>query len=94
MFQFFTLKTEGNVKLSKLSREGFKRRIYWNKYKIIPNKIMNIAINSGEYHLRELLNSSWQGLKRLFALAYNNSAGDDGQVSVDSLKKIFFQELK
>ena len=30
-----TLKTEDNAKLSKLLREGFKRLIYWNKYKII-----------------------------------------------------------
>ena len=30
-----TLKTEDNTKLSKLLSEGFKRPIYWNKYKII-----------------------------------------------------------
>ena len=33
-----TLSTEGTVKLSKLLSEGFKRPVYWNKYKIIPNK--------------------------------------------------------
>ena len=54
-----TLKTEDNVKLSKLLSEGFKRQIYWNKYKVIPNKIINMAINGREYHLRELLDSSW-----------------------------------
>ena len=36
-----TLPTEGNAKLSKLLREGFKRPVYWNKYKIIPNKKYN-----------------------------------------------------
>ena len=30
-----TLETEDNTKLSKLLREGFKKLIYWNKYKII-----------------------------------------------------------
>ena len=30
-----TLKTEDNAKLSKLLNEGFKRSVYWNKYKII-----------------------------------------------------------
>ena len=30
-----TLKTEDNTKLSKLLNGGFKRSIYWNKYKII-----------------------------------------------------------
>ena len=33
-----TLPTECNAKLSKLLSEGFKRPVYWNKYKIIPNK--------------------------------------------------------
>ena len=32
---FVTLKTEDNVKLSKLLNEGFKRLVYWNKYKAI-----------------------------------------------------------
>ena len=62
-----TLKTEDNVKLWKLLSEGFKRPIYWNKYKVVPNKIINFAaINSREYHLRELLDAIWQGVKRLF----------------------------
>ena len=33
-----TLKTEDNTKLSKLLSEGFKRPIYWNEYKVTPNK--------------------------------------------------------
>ena len=36
-----TLKTEDNTKLSKLLSEGFKRSVYWNKYKVIPNKTYN-----------------------------------------------------
>ena len=36
-----TLKTEDNAKLSKLLSEGFKRPIYWNEYKVIPNKNYN-----------------------------------------------------
>ena len=35
-----TLKTEDNTKLSKLLSEGFKRSIYWDKYKIIFKTIM------------------------------------------------------
>ena len=35
---FVTLSNEYNTKLSKLLSEGFKRPVYWNKYKIIPNK--------------------------------------------------------
>ena len=81
-----TLKTEDNAKLSKLLSEGFERSIYWNKYQVIPNKIINIAINGREYHLRELLDWNYQRVKRLFVLAYNNTAGDDGQVSFDFSK--------
>ena len=33
-----TLSAEDNAKLSKLLGEGFKRSIYWNKYKVIANK--------------------------------------------------------
>ena len=34
-FKIITLKTKDNTKLSKLLNEGFKRSIYWNKYKTI-----------------------------------------------------------
>ena len=42
---------------------------------------------------KELLDSSYQGVKRLFALAYDNTAGDD-QVSVDFSKKYFLPRIK
>ena len=60
-----TLSIENNRKLSKLLSKGFKRSIYWNKYKVIPNRPYNT--NEG---IRELLDSSYQRVKRLFALAY------------------------
>ena len=40
-----------------------------------------------------MLDSSWQGVKRLFVLAYNNTAGNN-QVSVDSFKKYFLPRVK
>ena len=88
-----TLKTEDNAKLSKLLSEGFKRPIYWNEYKVIPNKIVEIAANNEEKYIRELLDSSYQGVKRLFVLAYNNTAGNN-QVSIDSFKKYFLPRVK
>ena len=33
-----TLSVEDNAKLSKLLSKGFKRPVYWNKHKIIPNR--------------------------------------------------------
>ena len=49
-----TLSAEDNVKLSKLLGKGFKRSIYWNKYKVILNK----RYNANQY-IRELLDSSF-----------------------------------
>ena len=50
-----TLSAEDNSKLSKVLGEGFKRSIYWNKYKVIDNKIVEIAANNEEKYIRELL---------------------------------------
>ena len=83
-----TLSTEDNAKLSKLLTEGFKRPVYWSKYKIVPNKTYD-----GDDKLRELLDSSYQGVKRLFVLAYNNTASND-QVSIDSFKKYLLPRVK
>ena len=58
-----TLKTEDNTKLSKLLSEEFKRPIYWNEYKVIPNK----NDNANEY-IREQLDASIQGVDGLFLL--------------------------
>ena len=88
-----TLSSEDNVKLSKLLSERFKRTIYWNEYKVIDNKVVEIADNNEERYVRELFDSSYQGVKRSFVLAYNNTTGNN-QVSTDSYKNIFFQELK
>ena len=88
-----TLKTEDNTKLLKLLSEGFKRSIYWNKYKVTDNILVGIVANNGEKYIRELLDSSYQGVKRLFVLAYNNTEGNN-QVSIDSFKKYFLPRVK
>ena len=88
-----TLKTEDNTKLSKLLSHGFKRSIYWNKYKVIDNISVQTAIANDEKYIRELLNSSYEGVKRLFVLAYNNTEGDN-KFLLTLLENIFFQELK
>ena len=88
-----TLSIEDNSKLTKLLNEGFKRPIYWNEYKVTLNKVVEIAAVNDVKYIREVLDSSCQGVKRLFVLAYNNTAGND-QVSVDSYKKYFLPRVK
>ena len=87
-----TLSIEANSKLTKLLNEGFKKPIYWNEYKVTPNKTVEIAAVNDVKYIRELLDSSCQGVKRLFVLAYN-TAGNN-QVSVDSYKKYFLPRVK
>ena len=43
-----TLLAEDNIKLVKQLNEGFKRRFYWNKYKLIDNKLVQIAYADAE----------------------------------------------
>ena len=83
-----TLSIDDNAKLSKLLSEGFKRPVYWNKYKIIPNK----TYNENDY-IRELLDASYQGVKKLFALAYKDHGGAN-TVTVDSHRRYFLPRVK
>ena len=80
-----TLKTEDSTKLSKLLSEGFKRPIYWNEYKLIPEKLY--APNE---NIRILIDPSWQGINRLFVLAYLN----DATSRANSYKKYFLPKIK
>ena len=41
-----TLSAEDNAKLSKLLSQGFKRTVYWNEYKVIDNKVVEIATDN------------------------------------------------
>ena len=83
-----TLSIDDNVKLSKLLSERFKRPVYWNKYKIIPNK----TYNENDY-IRELLDASYQGVKRLLVLAYGDRGGAN-RVTADSHRRYFLPIVK
>ena len=72
-----TLSTDDNAKLAKELNKGFKRTVYWNKYKVIDNKAVEITDANAEKHIRELLDPSYQRVKRLFTFGYDNTAGDD-----------------
>ena len=47
------------------------------KIKVIDNKEVNINNINEEKYIRKLLDSSYQGVKRLFVLAYDNTANDN-----------------
>ena len=81
-----TLKIEDNVKLSKLLGEGFKRSIYWNKYKTIFEDYNN------EY-VRERLDASFQGVNKLFVLPYVHGANVN-VTNENSNRRYFLLRLK
>ena len=55
--------------------------------------IVEIATANAEKYIRDLLDLSYQGVKRLFVLAYDNTGGDN-QVSIDSFKRYFLPRVK
>ena len=55
--------------------------------------IVEIATANAEKYIRDLLDLSYQGVKRLFVLAYDNTGGDN-QVSIDSFKSYFLPRVK
>ena len=87
-----TLSAEDNVKLVKQLNEGFKRPVYWNKSQVIDNKVVEIAAANAEKHIRELLDSSYEGVKRLFLLMIMQQVISTFLLILS--KNISFQELK
>ena len=88
-----TLSREDNGKLAKQLSGRFKRRVYWIKYKVIGNRLVEITDDNTEKHIRDSLDSTYKGVKRLFVLAYDNTVGND-QVSVDSYQKYLLPKVK
>ena len=64
-----TLSTENNNKLTNLLSEGFKRSVIRNEYK---TKIETVRQNDNNFK-RTLLDASYSGVNRLFAMGFNNS---------------------
>ena len=67
-----TLSTQDNAKLLPQLKNGFKRTITWNKYLIKPEFLAKNA------NLNHLIEPSFQGINRLFILAFEN---DDQRTS-------------
>ena len=74
-----TLSTNNSGNLTKQLNEEFKRPAYWNSYETKSAKVIEQGKN-----LYELLNLSFQGVKRLFALAYVIAAPADDNPADDT----------
>ena len=63
-----TLSTQDNAKLLPQLKSGFKQTISWNKYLSKPELLAQNA------NLNHLIEPSFQGVNRLFVLAFENDA--------------------
>ena len=86
----FTLSTKDSANSAKQLNEGFKRYVYCNSYKTQPAKVIGQGIN-----IYKLLSALFQGVKRLFVLAYTIAApaavggNTDDTVGIKNNKKYF-----
>ena len=86
LYQQRTMLNYQNAK--SLLTKGFKRSVYWNKYKIIPIKTFD-----GDDNIRELPKSSYHGVKRLVSLAYRDQDGAN-RVTANSRRRYFLPRVK
>ena len=79
-----TLSTQDNEKLLPQLKSGFKRKISWNKYLAKPELLAQNA------NLNYLIEPSFQGVNRLFVLAFEN----DEQITINKRYYIPNVEIK
>ena len=81
-----TLSKEDKKDFLEHQNKGFQRSIYWNEYKT-KGLTENADANNFKYIN---LDPSFQGVNRLFVMAYNSA---NGQLTRDGRKNIIYQEL-
>ena len=84
--QVVTLSKEDNQDFIEQQNKGFQRSIYWNEYK---TKEINENADANVFKYINL-DPFFQGVKRLFIMAYNRA---NGQPTRMGSKNIIYQEL-
>ena len=87
-----TLSTKDSENLTKQLSKGFKRSVYWSSYQTKPAKVIE-----KEKNLCELPTVLFQGVRRLFVLAYLVASGAaDNEACIRNNKKYFLsrREIK
>ena len=70
-----TLSTQDNAKLLPQLKSGFKRTISWNKYLSKPE------LSAQNENLNHLIEPSFQGVNRLFVLAFEHDNDNEQRIS-------------
>ena len=76
------MNTNDNSKLTKLLFKGFKRSVFWSEYK---SKIQTGTAGNNNLKII-LLDSSFQGVNRLFVMGFDNTAGAN-RIAMNSNRK-------
>ena len=84
-----TLSSKDNVKLAKLLEEGFKRSVYWNEYQ---TKIESRNLDNNNL-TRFPLDAFFQGVRRLFVLAFDNIENGAKKIERNSHTKYFLPSV-
>ena len=84
-----TLSTKDNVNLTKQLDEGFKKSVYWNEYQ---SKIETKTADNNNV-ARFPLDASFQGVNKLFVLAFDNTENGANKVKIDSHRKYFLPRV-
>ena len=84
-----TLSTKDNVNMTIHLNERFKRSVYWNEYKSKIETKEAVANNLKRFPL----DASFQGVNRLFVLAFNDVNNDANRVQRDSHRKYFLPRV-
>ena len=79
-----TLSTKDGASLAKQLNHGFEKSVYWNSCETKPAKVIEQGKN-----LYKLLNASFQGVKRLFVLAYSIADGGNDEACIKNNKNYF-----
>ena len=80
-----TLSTKDNENLTKQLDQGFKRSVYWK----VNNSKRETKMADDDNVTRFALNASFQGVNRLFVLAFDNTENGANKVERDSHRKYF-----
>ena len=84
-----TLSSKGNSELVKLLEDGFNRPVYWNEYQ---TKIETRNLDDSNL-ARFPLDASFQGVRRLFILVFNNTDDNAKQVERNNHRKYFLPRV-
>ena len=84
-----TLSSKNNVKLVKLLQEGFKRPVFWNEHQV---KIETRELDNNNL-TRFPLDASFQGVRRLFVLAFDNTNNGANKIKRNSHTKNFLPRV-